>query len=191
LTTLAQRAAEFVKANPQVLTEFVREARGDLMRGAKRLSAKDIGERLRKRVETSGEGWRINNSYITPIARMAVERNPEFRGLFEFRSPQRTPVGRHSAGHVSGQKTSPVAPGSTPGTSPNRGRTFIQSSELDRAHNPAVSSATLPPATKRYLWDHGDKGSAWFTSKDIETIATVADVFEGAEIVEVRDLTRE
>jgi hypothetical protein len=82
----------FHRANPHVLGLVIRLAR-DLKANGVRQGAIDlVFEDLRRLhpVETTGEGWRLNNSYRAYYARTAMHRAPDLAGYFEVRR-QRVP----------------------------------------------------------------------------------------------------
>jgi len=73
--------------NPEVLEEFVRLAREAKDRGMERIGAKTIAEVLRWSMFMKGdvEGFKLNNVYVSRMARQAIAEHPELDGLFELR----------------------------------------------------------------------------------------------------------
>jgi len=87
--TLDDRFAAWARANGHVVALFVRYALDAHRAGAQRIGAKAVAERIRwyAAVETRDpEGFKINNSYVSRLARLAVDTHPELLGLFEMRA---------------------------------------------------------------------------------------------------------
>lgn len=68
----------------RVFTAFLREACGEVARGATRLSAKGIWERVRSELNRRGR-VPMNNDYHAPMVREAEDAAPLLRDLFEKR----------------------------------------------------------------------------------------------------------
>lgn len=84
--TLAERYAEFKRHNPQVLDAF--EALTDqwLSAGHSRVGMKAVAERIRWETGIRmGEAWKVNNSFVSFIARDLIERRPEWAECIETR----------------------------------------------------------------------------------------------------------
>jgi hypothetical protein len=85
--TTAARFAEYHAANPQVylaLRRFALEAR---RAGRDRMGMKALFERVRwfTEVETTGDSFKVNNSYTAHYARLLMACEPELIGFFETR----------------------------------------------------------------------------------------------------------
>jgi hypothetical protein len=75
-------------AGGEIANQFIRRSWWLWKRGIKRYGAKSIVEVLRWHYalrNKSGEEWKINNNYVSRLARLAMERAPELRGFFELR----------------------------------------------------------------------------------------------------------
>lgn len=83
--SLDQRFAEFHKENPHVLTEMLKLARRELDKGVKRIGAKALWEDLRSWLKTTGQPYKLNNSYTAIYARKLVQIEPRLDGVIEFR----------------------------------------------------------------------------------------------------------
>lgn len=84
--TLADRFRAFHSLNPHVYAAIERQALRLHAQGERRISVKAIVEDLRRsRIATTGDDWRINNSWPAFYARILVERNPVLNGLIEQR----------------------------------------------------------------------------------------------------------
>lgn len=85
--TLAERYQAFRAANPHVLDAFEALTEQWLNAGHKRVGMKAVAERCRWEagVRSSETDWRINNSYVSFIARDLVARRPEWADAIEFR----------------------------------------------------------------------------------------------------------
>lgn len=80
-------AEAFVRDHPEVFEMFLRFAREAVAKGAKRIGAKAIAERVRWEC-ASGRGnreWKINNSHVSFISRAMVEADPSLGEVLEFR----------------------------------------------------------------------------------------------------------
>lgn len=84
--TLDRRFERFVEENPHVYREFVRFAR-EARRAGLRVGAKAVWERLRWElaIATTDAEWKLNNSFTSRMARLAMEREPDLAGFFETR----------------------------------------------------------------------------------------------------------
>jgi len=85
--SIEQRFERFHRANPHVFRAIVQVARGARSRGLRRWSMNGVFEVLRwvRPVETSGDEWRLNNSYRALYARLVMDRCPDLDGFFEVR----------------------------------------------------------------------------------------------------------
>lgn len=81
------RFAAWIKANPHVLDEFCRRAFVLKQAGYWCIRGKRIVEEMRDdyKAQTTGDKYKLNNSFTSRLARAAVERHPELDGFFEFR----------------------------------------------------------------------------------------------------------
>lgn len=91
--SLAEQAWEYIHSpeGRQVANKFIRIAYGVHLRG-KKIGAKAIWERLRWHYEVSrreGEDFKLNNSFVSYVARFSEEREPALRGFFEKRAVNR------------------------------------------------------------------------------------------------------
>lgn len=87
--TLEERAARWIETNPAAVQRFADIAL-DLHARGERMGAKAIAEVIRwqhihdvDRVD--GDDWRVNNSYVSHLARYVMVRWPELDGYFETR----------------------------------------------------------------------------------------------------------
>ena len=84
--TLAQRWEAFHRLNPQVFAAIERQALRLAAQGEKRIGVKAIAEDLRRgRLATTGDDWRINNSWPAFYARLLVAKHPRLEGVIEMR----------------------------------------------------------------------------------------------------------
>jgi hypothetical protein len=85
--TLAERFRAFHGANPWVYRAYERLAADWVARGNTRIGVKMLTEIIRWQYgrETTGRAFRIDNSFTSRYARMLVDRNPGWDGLFETR----------------------------------------------------------------------------------------------------------
>jgi hypothetical protein len=85
--TLQERFDEWARENPDVIGHFLRFAREARNAGFERYGVKAIAERVRWHVlvEKRGAEFAINNSFMSRLARLLVERDPSLEGMFEFR----------------------------------------------------------------------------------------------------------
>ena len=74
--------------NPRVYRRLVALARKAAGRGARRLGMKMLFELLRwdHLLKTSGEPFKLCNSYTSRYARLIMDREPDLAGIFETRS---------------------------------------------------------------------------------------------------------
>lgn len=87
LTSLEQRFKAFHEANPHVYTALAGRAQYESLHGATRLSIAKLAEQLRAdiAVNTTGDEFRINNSFRALYARLLMHRLPMLAGKFEVR----------------------------------------------------------------------------------------------------------
>ncbi len=84
--TLAERYAQFVAANPQVLDAFEAVTDEWLSAGHRRVGMKAVAERIRWETGVRmGESWKVNNSFVSFIARDLIARRPEWAECIETR----------------------------------------------------------------------------------------------------------
>lgn len=85
--TLAERYAAFERENPHVVDRFCEIALDMIRRGVTRWSADAVAHVLRWEalVQTKGDEYRINNSYVRFLSERFVERHPEHADFFERR----------------------------------------------------------------------------------------------------------
>ena len=84
--TLAQRFEAFHQLNPQVYSAIERQALRLAAQGERRIGVKAIAEDLRRgRLATTGDDWRINNSWPAFYARLLVKRHPALESVIEMR----------------------------------------------------------------------------------------------------------
>lgn len=81
------RFREFHEANPQVYRELVKRARQIKERGFERYSMKTLMEvtRWHAHLTTTGEPFKLNNSYTAHYARLIMEQEDDLRDFFETR----------------------------------------------------------------------------------------------------------
>lgn len=85
---LNARFAEYHAANPHVYEQLVKLARRATGAGAKRLGIAQLFEVLRWRTMLATrdpDGFKLNNDYRAPYARMMMEREEDLAGVFELR----------------------------------------------------------------------------------------------------------
>jgi hypothetical protein len=78
----------WVFANERIIQMFLRFAQQAKGTGHKKVGIKAIAERVRWEVfieRKEADPYKINNSYVSRIARLLVQRDPSLDGLFEFR----------------------------------------------------------------------------------------------------------
>jgi len=84
--TLAQRFEAFHRLNPQVYAAIERQALRLAAQGEKRIGVKAIAEDLRRgRLATTGDDWKVNNSWPAFYARLLVAKHPRLAGVIEMR----------------------------------------------------------------------------------------------------------
>lgn len=86
--SLEERFATYHAENPNVYRRLVGLAMAARRRGAKRLGMKQLFEVLRweTMIETSDpDGFKLNNDFTAPYARLIMETVPELDGVFEIR----------------------------------------------------------------------------------------------------------
>lgn len=90
----AEREAQWIKDNDRTFQRFCQLTRQAIqaarLRGeTPRVGAKAVAERIRwdsiTRTDRDDEGYVVNNTYVTAMAREFVRLNPHFRNVFEFR----------------------------------------------------------------------------------------------------------
>jgi hypothetical protein len=88
--SLDTRFRRFIAANPHVVEAFIGFALELRAAGVRRYSAKAVVERLRweSAVRGHGEDFAWNNNYTSRLARLATDRCPALKGMFEFRRLQ-------------------------------------------------------------------------------------------------------
>lgn len=81
------RFAAWLDANPHVLAVFIDRALAARAAGRTRIGAKRLVEAMRwdLALTTTGDEFRLNNNYVSRLARAAVTARPELATLFEFR----------------------------------------------------------------------------------------------------------
>lgn len=87
LKPIDSRFEAFHAANPSVFRLFVAFAEKALSAKKKRFGAKAIAERIRWElgVETIGDSFKLNNSYVSRYARLVAKERPDLAPLFEIR----------------------------------------------------------------------------------------------------------
>jgi hypothetical protein len=86
--TIQERFERFLQLHPDVYEQFVEIAMQLKRRDLKRYSADGIGHVLRYHRVTSTVGaadFKVNNIFISRMARRAMEERPELLGFFELR----------------------------------------------------------------------------------------------------------
>ena len=88
--TLDERFARWIEANPQVLDVFIERAEQYRSQGRRKIGAKRIVEDMRwdERLYVNGDPFKINNVFVSRLARLAVAQRPHLAGFFEFRELQ-------------------------------------------------------------------------------------------------------
>jgi len=77
-----------VTANPWLVGEVVRTLR-QLVDAGKRPSLNRAFEEMRERVHTTGDLYRMNNTWRAPAARHVIRLHPEFASVIETRRSHR------------------------------------------------------------------------------------------------------
>lgn len=85
--TLDERYAAWIVLNPHVLDLMERLAE-PLIRNGHKVGAKAIAERIRweAKTRTTGDVYRVNNSYVSRLARDLVARRPEWDAFIDRRA---------------------------------------------------------------------------------------------------------
>jgi len=77
---------EYLSENPQVYSEFKKLTLLGIHKGAKKLGAKQICEVIRwQSMITSNDIYKVNNSYVSGLARKFEQDFPQFAGIFNKR----------------------------------------------------------------------------------------------------------
>lgn len=86
--TIEQRFRDFHKANPSVYFTLVSLARQARDAGKTRVGIKCLVERARWDLwlQTTGDEFRINNSFVSRYVRLIEQCEPDLCGLFEKRT---------------------------------------------------------------------------------------------------------
>ena len=88
--TIGERFAMFHRANPHVYAALIQLARKLTGRGHRTRGMKMLVEVLRyeamiQTVDTDGAGYKLNNDYTAPYARLVMAREPDLVGVFRTR----------------------------------------------------------------------------------------------------------
>lgn len=85
--TQAERFAAWIGANPKVLEVFIEYSLREKAKGRTKIGGKRIVEVMRwdTRLPTTGDGFKINNNWVSRLVRLAIATCPELDGLFELR----------------------------------------------------------------------------------------------------------
>lgn len=84
--SLAERFEAFHAVNPHVYAAIERQVLAQAAQGRRRISIKGIYEDMRRgRIATSGDTFRLNNSYPSFYARMVIAAHPHLRAFIEIR----------------------------------------------------------------------------------------------------------
>lgn len=77
----------FHKENPQVFTKLEELALQAFTRGRKKIGIGMIFEVLRwnSHMSTTGDNYKLNNSYRSRYVRILIDKHPEYKDLFETR----------------------------------------------------------------------------------------------------------
>ncbi len=88
--TLQERFESFHRINPHVYDALRSLALDLVARGRRRIGIGMVFEVLRwqRMMATSGDPWKLNNTYRAPYARLLMEREPALAGVFETRRSQ-------------------------------------------------------------------------------------------------------
>ncbi len=91
--TIPERFALFNERNPEVLEQLESMCAELVARGRSRFSLKTLVEVLRWNywfmTDDPTSHFKLNNSYTALYARLIIERNPQWDGLFEMRGGER------------------------------------------------------------------------------------------------------
>lgn len=84
--SLAEKAAEWMTSHPEAMGLFERLALQASMSG-RRFGMKALAERVRweYHVEKGDESYKINNNFVSYIARELIRRHPELEAFIELR----------------------------------------------------------------------------------------------------------
>ena len=88
MTNIDDRFKEFHLSHPHIFDLFCRFALQVKERG-KKIGAKAIAERIRWEIyfeKPAKDEYKINNSFVSRYARLAVEKYPDLITVFNFRS---------------------------------------------------------------------------------------------------------
>lgn len=85
--TPEERFQAFHALNPQVYAELRKRALSYLRAGRRRESMKFLFEQLRRDsgLQTTGDPWKLDNTYTPFYARLLMDQEPELAGFFELR----------------------------------------------------------------------------------------------------------
>ncbi len=78
-------ATEYMARYPQVYQAFEQFAHEALRAGRERIGAKMIAERIRWESFIKGDDYRVNNTYVSAMARRFMDENPLYGKVFETR----------------------------------------------------------------------------------------------------------
>ncbi len=86
----SMKLADIVRQNPDILYKFQAEAWEMKQQGFKTLSAKYIVERLRYHTDATApdRGYKISNSFTTPLSRLLEIYDPGFISCFKHTKPK-------------------------------------------------------------------------------------------------------
>lgn len=89
--SIQRRFEEFHAANPHVYSALVRMSRQLQERGRTRVGIELLFAQLRWQslISTTGDEFKLNNSFRSRYARKLIAEHPEFEGLFETRKLRR------------------------------------------------------------------------------------------------------
>ena len=90
--TIQERFERYHAANPATYETLVRFCREAQRSGRKRFAIGTLWERMRWYMnfeKDDAEDFKLNDHYRSRYARMLMEKNPEFEGLFEIRELRR------------------------------------------------------------------------------------------------------
>ena len=78
-------AQEYMARYPQIYQTFERFTHEALKAGRQRVGAKMIAERMRWETFITGDEYRVNNTYVSAMARRFMDENPLYGKVFETR----------------------------------------------------------------------------------------------------------
>lgn len=86
-STLQARFREFHYKNPQVCTSLIRLARELKGKGHRKIGIGMLFEVIRWQtmLQTTGDPYKLNNSYRSRYARMIMDSTPDLEGIFDLR----------------------------------------------------------------------------------------------------------